>query len=158
MASVQRTWQDNAFWHSGEKDKAEAILTITDEEGREIQQVLTVRKYDALGNENPDFQELIEAVSSEKIDQNTAERHERKEKERQVEEQRRKSEEQAKELEKLFDAKIKTLEIEQIKNTKNKTLKSKLRRSKNIIEMQLYAQLIMMEELGLGLVQNETTE
>lgn len=158
MATVTRKWCDNAFWHSGEKDKAEAILVITDDQGREIEQVLTVRKFDALGNENPDFIELLAEVGEETIDKNTTMRAERKDKERQLEEQKRKSEEQARELEKLFDAKIKTLEIEVIKNTKNKTLKSKLRRSKNIIEMQLYAQLIMMEELGLGFVQNEETE
>lgn len=151
-----RKWLDNAFWHNDEKEMAEAILNITDESGREITQVVTVRKFDVNGNENPDFKELMEEIGEEKIDANTAERRERKSKEKEVEEQRRKAEQQAKELEILFDAKIKILEIEQIKNTSNKTLKSKLRRSKNVVELNLYAQLIMMEELGLGLVANES--
>lgn len=137
---------------------AEAILCIKDENDREITQVVTVRKFDVNGNLNPDFEELMVEVGEEKIDANTTERRERKNKEKEIEEQKRKAEEQAKELELLFDAKIKILEIEQIKNTSNKTLKSKLRRSKNLVELNLYAQLIMMEELGMGFVTNESTE
>jgi len=152
---AERKWLDNAFWHNDEKEMAEAILSITDESGREITQVVTVRKFDVNGNENPDFKELMEEIGEEKIDANTAERRERKSKEKEVEEQRRKAEQQAKDLEVLFDAKIKILEIDQIKNTSNKTLKSKLRRSKNVVELNLYAQLIMMEELGLS-VANES--
>lgn len=155
MAVQNKRWLDNAFWHNTEKDRAEAILVITDDSGREISQVLTVRKHDANGNENLDFIELVAQLGEEKIDQNTAERHEQKAKEREEDNQRRKAEAQARELERLFDAKIKILEIEQISNTKNKELKSKLRRSKNMVELNMYAQLIMMEELGLGFVTHE---
>jgi thiamine pyrophosphate-dependent acetolactate synthase large subunit-like protein len=153
-----RKWMDNAFWHNEEKEMAEAILLITDENNREISQVVTVRKFDINGDLNPDFTELLEQIGEEKIDENTKERQERKSKEKEIDEQRKKAEEQARELEKLFDAKIKILEIDQIKNTSNKTLKSKLRRSKNLVELNLYAQLIMMEELGIGFVTNEAAE
>jgi len=158
MAANTRTWQDNAFWHNTQKDMAEAILVITDAQGREITQVLTVRKTDANGEPNPDFLELMEQVGEETIDANTEERKERKAKEKEEDLQRKKAEEQARELERLFDAKIKMLEIEQIANTKNKELKSKMRRSKNIVELNLYAQLIMMEELGLGFTTHESTD
>lgn len=144
-----RKWLDNSFWHNEEKEVAEAILLITDSEGREISQVLTVRKFDAEGEINPDWTELMEQVGEEKIDQNTEERRIRKAQEREVEEQERKANQKARDLEELFDAKIKILEIEEIKNTQNKTLKSKLRRSKSILEMNVYAQLIMMEEIGV---------
>lgn len=151
-----RKWMDNAFWHNEEKEMAEAILVITDDNNREITQVVTVRKFDINGDLNTDFEELMAEVGEEKIDENTKERHERKSKEKEIEEQRKKAEEQARELEKLFDAKIKILEIDAIKNTSNKSLKSKLRRSKNQVELNLYAQLIMMEELGLGFVLNDS--
>jgi len=150
-----RKWLDNAFWHNDEKEIAEAILVITDDEGRNINQVVTVRKFDQNENINPDWEELISQVSVEQIDKNTAERKERKEKEAEIHAQRKKAEEQARELEQLFDAKIKILEIDQIKNTENKELKSKLRRAKNVVEMNLYAQLIMMEELGIAVVKSE---
>jgi hypothetical protein len=157
MAIQSRRWQDNAFWHSSTKDCAEAILLITDEQGREISQVLTVRKEDANGNENPDFTELLEDVGSDKIDANTEERTAQKALEREEDQHRRKAEDQARELERLFDLKIKVLEIDVIANTKNKELKRKMRRSKNMVELNMYAQLIMMEEYGIGFVQNEST-
>jgi hypothetical protein len=144
-----RKWLENSFWHNEEKEVAEAILVITDSEGREITQVLTVRKFDTEGETNPDWVELMDQVGEEKIDENTEERRKRKAEEREVEEQERKANQKARDLEELFDAKIKILEIDEIKNTENKTLKSKLRRSKSILEMNTYAQLIMMEALGV---------
>jgi len=152
MAVQSREWQHNAFWHTDEKDVAEAILLIKDDSGREISQTLTVRKVDDSGNLNPDFTELLDAVSAETIDANTAQRQLQKAQEKEQHVARKKAEEQARELEKLFDAKIKMLDIECISTTKNKTLKSKLRRSKNIVELNMYAQLIMMEENGIGFV------
>jgi hypothetical protein len=144
-----RKWLDNAFWHNEEKEVAEAILVITDTEGREITQVLTVRKFDTEGATNPDWEELMSQVSEERIEENTEERRTRKAEEREVEEQERKANQKARELEELFDAKIKILEIDQIKSTENKSLKSKLRRAKSILEMNAYAQLIMMEAMGV---------
>jgi len=152
MAVQSREWQHNAFWHTDEKDVAEAILLIKDDSGREISQTLTVRKVDDSGNLNPDFTELLDAVTAETIDANTAQRQLQKAQEKEQHVARKKAEEQARELEKLFDAKIKMLDIECISTTKNKTLKSKLRRSKNIVELNMYAQLIMMEENGIGFV------
>lgn len=147
-----RRWETNAFWHSEEHEEAEAILIITDDEGREITQVLTVRKFDTQGNLNPDFEELLEQVGEEVINANTIERTERKAKEKEYETQRAKADQQARQLEQLFDAKIQILEIEKIKNTENKKLKTKLRRSKNLVELNMYAQLILMEAEGLGFV------
>jgi hypothetical protein len=150
MAAKTRSWNDNAFWHNSEKDCAEAILTIVDDMGREISQVLTVRSKTPEGTPNPDFAELVEQVGAEKIDANTKERLARKAMEREEESQRQRSEEQARDLERLFDAKIKILEIDVIAKTTNKELKSKMRRSKNIVELNMYAQLIMMEEYGIS--------
>ncbi len=151
-----RKWLDNAFWHNEEKQVAEAILIITDDEGREISQVVTVRKSDVHGEVNPDWVELMDQVGPEQIDASTAERKERKAKEAEEHDQKRMAEKQTRQLEELFEEKIVVLEIDEIKNTQNKTLKKKLRRSKNRVEMNLYAQLILMEELGLGFVTNDS--
>jgi hypothetical protein len=154
-----RKWIDNAFWHdANQKDKAEAILIITDDDGREISQILTVRKYQDDGSINPDFTSLLDEVGESKIDANTQERKERKTKEKEVHEQVKLAEQQARNLEQLFDAKIKILEIDEIKNAKNKELKSKLRRSKNILELNMYAQLIMMQEHNVGIVTRSELE
>ena len=158
MAVQTKEWQDNAFWHTDQKDIAEAILLIRDDAGREITQCLTIKKLDELGAQNPDFTDLLNAVGEEKIDANTKARADKKAQTKEQEHVRKKAEDQARELERLFDAKIKMLDIECISSTKNKTLKSKLRRSKNIIELNMYAQLIMMEENGIGFVTYDTEQ
>ena len=152
MALESREGQQIAFCHTEEKGVSQAILIIKDQSGREISQTLTVKKFDSSGNINPDFTELLDVVGAETIDANTAKRQSQKAQDKEQHVARKKAEEQARELEKLFDAKIKMLDIECISATKNKTLKSKLRRSKNIVELNMYAQLIMMEEKGIGFV------
>ena len=158
MAAQSRKWLDNAFWHDDTKTIAEAILCICDDSGREITQCLTIREISSDGDPNPDFLELIESVGVEKITANTKERLERKEREREQDVTRKKAEGQAKDLERLFDAKIKMLAIEEIANTENKSLKKKLRRSKNMVELNMYAQLIMMEENGIGFTTYDTEQ
>lgn len=149
---TKKKWLDNAFWHDlQKKDAIEAILEIVDEDGRVITQQLSVKKYGPNKKINPDFKDLVSSVGRAKITKNTNDRIARKKKERELADEQRKSKEQQKELEKLFDAKLKILEIDEIKNTKNRKLKSKLRRSKNTIEMNMYATLILMEENGIGI-------
>jgi len=156
MENLKREWFDNAFWHDiDRKNKAQAILRIIDENGRKITQELTVNKIDYEGNENPDFIELLDQVGEEKITKNTLARKEQKDREKNIETEKEKAKEQARELERLFDAKIKTLEIDQIKSSQNRELKSKLRRAKNNIELQVYAQLIVMEELGYAVKKSD---
>lgn len=149
MSTVKREWLDNAFWNNAErKDSIEAILQIVEESGRIISQQLSVRKTAFDGSINPDFEELIQQLGEDTIDANTTNRKIKKENENNLKKESEESKVKARELEKLFDAKIRVLEVEEIKKSKNRSLKSKLRRSKNVLEMQMYAQLIMMEELG----------
>lgn len=147
---TKKKWVDNAFWHDiSKKDAIEAILEIKDENGRRITQQLSVQKYGPDKKINPDFQELVDTLGRRKITQNTKERLSRKEKEKELKEEQEKSDRLRKELEKLFESKMSVLEIDEIKNSKNRKLKSKIRRSKNSIEMQMYAVLLLMEENGV---------
>jgi wyosine [tRNA(Phe)-imidazoG37] synthetase (radical SAM superfamily) len=156
VAEVSRTWRDNAFWHDlNTKDKLEGILIINDEKGRVITQQLTVKKFNPDGNHNPDFQELIDQIGDEKITKNTEERLKRKADDAEKKKKETESKRMVSELERLFEAKVRTLEIEEIKNSENRELKTRLRRSKNIIEMQTIAQLIMMEQMGVKFVIEE---
>ena len=54
----------------------------------------------------------------------------------------------SKKLEALFEYKLETFEIPDIKESKNRALKSKLRRAKSIPEVNLYAILIVQEALN----------
>lgn len=147
---AKREWVDNAFWHDlSKKDAIEAILRITDENGRVITQQLSVKKYGPNKKINPDFKEIVDQLGRAKITQNTKDRIERKQQEKKLKEEQEKSEQQRKDLEKLFELKLKVLEIDAVKNSKNRALKSKIRRAKTDIEMQMYAMLLMMEENGI---------
>ena len=64
-----------------------------------------------------------------------------------LDKQKKLEHERAKKLEKLFEYKLETFEIPEIQMSKNRLLKSKLRRSKSIPEVNLYAMMIVKESL-----------
>lgn len=141
-----RKWMDNAFWETPEKEMLNCILEMEDDIGRVTRQVMKLRRLDNDGNENPDFSEVVEALGEELIDQNTEERHERKKREAEEEKQRELEHAKARKLEQLFNYKLEAFEVDEIKNCKNRQLKSKLRRAKSKVEVDMYAIMIMMEE------------
>jgi len=146
---MNRQWQNHAFWENYAKDRITGILVITQPDGKKTSQQLTVSKLDDKGQANPDFQEVLDQLGTEQLDKNTQARADKKAEEsrtRYLKEQQKKKQEQ---LAALFDAKLNAFEIPEIKNSKNRELKARLRKSKNIVEMQIFAQLIVKEELGI---------
>jgi|SRR6056300_884208 len=142
-----RKWLDNAFWENDEKDILNCILEIQDDAGRIHRQVMKLRKTDDKGNENLDFFEVLNDLTDELITQNTKDRKVRKEAEAEEKKQREIEHAKARKLEKLFEYKLEAFEVEEIKSSKNRQLKSKLRRAKSKVEVDLYAMMILMEEL-----------
>lgn len=140
-----RTWADDSFWESYDQNRITSILTTTDDQGRVTTQQLTVSRYNPDGNPNPDFQEILDQIGEEKISQNTVKRNEKKSKEREAQHQKRLEREKAEKLQQLFEYKILAFEIDEIKNSKNRLLKSKLRKAKNIVEVNIYSMMIVME-------------
>lgn len=147
MSEPSRVWMDNAYWENYTQDKVKCILSITDADGVSINQQLTLSKLTPDGEDNIDFLELIDQVGIEKITQNTTERVERKAEERKRHEQEKIERERASSLHKLFEAKIQAFEIDAIKNSTNRGLKSKLRKAQNIIEVNIYSMMIVMEDI-----------
>jgi len=102
---------------------------------------------------NPDLIEIREKFTNEQLEQNT------KNKIRQLGDQRAKEndmkEAQAlrKTQEELFAAKLKIFEVETVKNSTNRPLKSKIRKSKSDVEAMAWAVALLLEEF-----KNETTE
>lgn len=137
---------DNAFWETSEKEMLNCILEMEDDVGRVTRQVMKLRRLDNEGNENPDFNEVVEFLGEELIDQNTEERTERKKREAEEDKQRELEHAKARKLEQLFNYKLEAFEVDEIKNCKNRQLKSKLRRAKSKVEVDMYAIMIMMEE------------
>ena len=145
---MQRKWLDNAFWSDNSKDRnhVTAILETTDDNGKKTNQVVRIGKINPEGNENPDFKEIVEQLGVDLIDGNTRERRRRKEEEQVAERQKREENQRARNLEELFNAKLKAFEIDYVKNCKDRILKSKLRKSRNVMEVTAWTSLIMMKE------------
>jgi hypothetical protein len=143
-----RKWMDNAFWETDEKEMLNCILEIEDDVGRVTRQVMKLRRtIDDEGNENPDFIEVVETLGEDLITENTNERNARKKREAEEDKQRELEHAKARKLEQLFNYKLEAFEIDDIKNSKNRQLKSKLRRAKNRVEVDLFAIMIVMEEM-----------
>lgn len=145
MAS--KKWLDNAFWETEEKNQLNCILEIVDDEGREIRQVMKLNRTDRDGSPNEMFNEVIDTLGEERIDQETQDRVERKKAEAEEHKQRELEHQKARKLEKLFNYKLEAFEVDEIKNSKNRKLKGKLRRAKSRIEVDLYSIMILQEQL-----------
>lgn len=145
---AHRQWMDNAFWETEEKNQLNCILELIDDEGRETRQVMKLNRKDRDGNANELFDEVIEALGEEAIDKETKDRVDRKKAQHEEEKQRDLEHQKARKLEKLFNYKLEAFEVEEIKNSKNRKLKAKLRRAKSKIEVDLYSIMILQDQLG----------
>lgn len=144
--SVKR-WMDNAFWETDEKKQLNCILELIDDGGREQRQVMLLNRLDKDGGENELFNEVIEARGIEEIDKNTEDRKTRKSAEAEEKKQRDIEHARARKLEDLFNYKLEVFETEEIKESKNRKMKGKIRRAKSKIEVNLYAMMLLQEEL-----------
>ena len=144
-----KRWMDNAFWETDEKKQLNCILEMEDDVNRQTRQVMLLSRHNKDGSENELFNEVIETLGTESIDRNTEERKVRKAAEKEEDKQRETEHARARKLEKLFNYKLEVFETEEIKNSKNRKLKSKLRRAKSEVEVNLYAIMLMQYELDL---------
>ena len=136
------------FWENASKDRVTSRLNITTDDGTFTTSVATVSKYDNDGKINPDFQEILHQHSVEAIDINTEERLDRHKKRREGEIARQKERNETKRLEDLFNYKLQTFEIPEIKESTNRKMKSKIRKARNLTEMNAYATILLMEALN----------
>lgn len=153
-----KRWMDNAFWETPEKDRLNCILEMEDDVGRQTRQVMMLHRHNKDGSENELFNEVIEALGEESVDRNTEERKVRKAAEAEERKQRDEEHARARKLEELFNYKLEVFETEEIKNSKNRKLKSKLRRAKSKIEVNLYAMMILQETLESAETTTEVEE
>ena len=143
-----RKWLDNAFWETPEKTELNCILELEDDLGRQTRQVMRLNKTDKEGKPNPDFEEVVEVLTEELIDKRTEERKIRKKQEKEEKQRRDVEHAKARKLEDLFNYKMEVFEIDEVKVCKNRPMKSKLRRAKSKIEVDLYAMMILQEHIA----------
>lgn len=96
--------------------------------------------------ENPDYIAIMEKFTEEEIDTNTRLREERRTEEVRQRMERSKVDQQRRKDEALFEAKLEAFEIPIIKNSTNKAMKTKIRRSKSALEVMAYTVMLIQAE------------
>ena len=142
-----KRWMDNAFWETEEKKELNCILELEDDVGRVTRQQMFLRRLEKDGSENELFNEVVDAVGVERIDTETEQRVVRKKAQVGEDKIREEEHQKARKLEKLFNYKLEAFEVEEIKNSKNRKLKAKLRRAKSKIEVDMYSIMILQDQL-----------
>ena len=153
---MSKQWK-TPFWTNSTKDKLTCRLNITHEDGSFTTSVATVSKYDAQGNITTDFQEILEQNTIESINKFTEARIERHKQTRLGQIARKKEEERHRNLETIFNKKLKAFEVDAIKNSTNRELKAKLRRATNEFELNAYAVMLIMESYNESKSSEEET-
>ena len=136
-----RQWDKDAFWETPKKTVLNCISE--QEEGNK-----KIRQVHKLVDSDPLFKECVDALTPEHIDENTKQRVARKFEEQNKRKELEESKEKAKKMEILFNYKLETFEVEEIKLSRNRELKSKLRRAKSIPEVNLWALRILDDYLN----------
>ena len=140
--STEMKFDNDAFWETAKKEILNCI-SIQQEGNKEIRKVWKTKKGEDI------FEAAVKFLGEEHINKNTEKRVKRKYDENQAKKEAVASQKKALQLEKLFNHKLEIFEIEEIKKSKNRKLKAKIRRSKSIPEVNIYAMLIMKEELDI---------
>jgi len=141
---MKKEWV-HPFWENAAKDRLTVRLNITHDDGSYSTSVAKVSKYDIDGKITSDYEEVVEQNTMAKINEFTQDRLDRHKTERESKIKKQKEVNESKRLEDLFNYKLQTFEISQIKESTNRKLKSKIRKAKNAIEMQAYATILLME-------------
>ena len=140
--STEMKFDNDAFWETSQKEILNCI-SIQQENNKEIRKVWKTKKGEDI------FEAAVKFLGEEHIDKNTEARVKRKYDRQQAKKEAINAQKKAQQLEKLFNHKLEVFEIEEIKKSKNRKLKAKIRRSKSIPEVNIYAMLIMQEELDI---------
>ena len=138
---MDRVWIKDAFWDTPKKTVLNCISE--QEEGNK-----KIRQVHKLVDTDPLFKECVDALTTEHIDENTKKRIARKFEEQKKQKELRESKQKAKKMEQLFNYKLETFEVEEIKLSRNRELKSKLRRAKSIPEVNLWSIKILDDYLN----------
>jgi hypothetical protein len=97
---------------------------------------------------NPDLAEIKSKFSDDELEANTRKKIAKVTATQEAEKQRLQAIEDRKKQEELFAVKLQVFEIDVIKNSTNRKLKSQIRKSKSAIEVQAWAAALLMSEFN----------
>jgi len=98
--------------------------------------------------DNPDWKEIFNTFTHEEIKANTKVKADAHHENQAIRAAENKAELDKAKNEALFAAKVDAFEIPEIKSSKNRALKSKVRKATNMIEIMAYSAAIILEENG----------
>jgi hypothetical protein len=128
------------IWNNEEKTQVKCLFEY--EDGGTFEAVVSDTE-----EGNPDWHEIINTFSSAGIDENTEKLLADREKRKEEHKQWKKDNEEREKNEALFACKLEAFEIPEIRESKNRELKAKIRKAKSIVEVQSYATILLMKEL-----------
>lgn len=130
---------ENPYWSNKEKQHVIAEFYYPDTGKRMTASIMN-------DGTNRDFEELMKKYSVEQIDANTKKRYDDRNDRIKQNIERQKVDRTRMQQEQLFAAKLDAFEIDIIKNSKNRELKSKIRKAKNIMEVTAYTVMLLQQE------------
>lgn len=95
---------------------------------------------------NRDYDEVMKKFSIEQIDANTKKRIDDRNKRIEQNIERQKVDKTRMQQEQLFAAKLDAFDIEVVKSSTNRELKSKIRKAKNLMEVTAFTVMLLMQE------------
>ena len=129
----------NPYW--GNKQKTQVICEFSYEGGP----ILTAAVSDTAEG-NPDWKEIFETWTSEQLDELTEKAVKEDLQEKKKIEELKKDDIERMKVDTLFQCKLDAFEIEAIKKSKDRELKSKIRKAKTPLEVTAYAAALIMKE------------
>lgn len=97
---------------------------------------------------NPDLAEIKSKFTEAELEQNTRKKIQKMTREQEEEKQKQQAAEDRRNQEELFAAKLKIFEIDTIKDSTNRKLKSQIRKSKTALEAQAWAAALLLSEFN----------
>lgn len=145
MRLVRREYfLDNAFWRDDNRDSVTCMHMTEYEDGGKNHVVLELDRV-TNGEEDELFKQLLTEIPVETIDRNTMERRQRKIEEGSLDAGNKDRQNRAGELESLFNIKLQAFEMEEVRNSTNRKLRSKVRSAKNAVELNAYLSVLVMD-------------
>lgn len=130
---------ENPYWANKEKQHVIAEFVYPDTGKRVTASIMN-------DGTNRDFEELLKKYSVEQIDANTKKRLDDRNEQIKHNIERQKVDRTRMQQEQLFAAKLDAFEIDAVKASKNRDLKSKIRKAKNIMEVTAYTVMLLQQE------------
>ena len=129
------------IWH----DKSNRAITCRIHQG---DGEYAIAQIVAANGENADYDAVLEMYGEEEIDRLTAEHRAERIDQEKINKERALANQARHRQEVLFNMKLEAFEVEEIKNSTNRELKKRLRKSKTIVEVQAFATLLIQDTLN----------